>query len=223
MGGAGRLNGRNGYLDITFFDTRTKGRTDFVLDENNVLRGTVRGAGLESYNFIAVQQGQELPAPAPSSSPIPAAITSGNVSAGASTITPQATSPAPAPPAPALVTPTAMVPVGTMLMIRILEPVNLLDPNPATYQAVVERQVVAQGSVIVAAGAAATVRAVRTEPNPGTGVVFIALTVESIVQDGATVGITTAEVRKPAPLTGTRYKGAPTLPAQTRQVFTVTR
>jgi hypothetical protein len=219
-GGTGRLNGRNGYLDITFFDTRTKGRTDFVLDENNVLRGTVRGAGVESYNFIAVRQGQEFPSLA-SSSPVPATITSGNVSGGAVTTTPAAR-PAPVTPAPAFVTPTAMVPVGTMLMIRILEPVNLLNPNPASYRAVVERQVVAQGSVIVAAGAAATVRVVRTGPNPRTGVFSVALTVESIVQDGATVGVTTAEVLRPAPVPGTRYNGAPVLPAQTRQFFTVT-
>jgi hypothetical protein len=223
-GGTGRLNGRNGYLDITFFDSRARGRTDFILDENNVLRGTVRGAGIESYNFIAEQPRQDLPAPVPSSSALPPAIAAGNVSAGAAPTAPPASRQAPPPQVPPLVTPTATVPVGTQLMIRILEPVNLLNPNPATYEAVVERQVVAQGSVIVAAGAAATVRAVRrTQPNSLTNVVFIALTVESIVQDGSSVGITTGEVLKPAPVPGTRYNGAPTLPAQTRQVFTVTR
>jgi hypothetical protein len=169
---------------------------------------------------LASEQRQFRPQARTEATPAPAISTANPVApATAATRAPAATPVAlPSPTAK----PAGVVPPGTPLMIRFLEPVDLLNPNEATYRGRIERAIVSGRTAVVAAGSTVVVKAVqKRQPDSRLNVVYVALTVESILQNGSTIPITTLEVLKPAPVPGTQYRGAPIMPAQTVLFFTV--
>jgi hypothetical protein len=170
---------------------------------------------------LAAEQRPYRPRPAPAqpptsaATPISSAIATAPAARGTSRVPPVTQTPSTAKHA-------GIVPPGTPLMIRFLEPVDLLNPNEATYRGSIERAIASGGATVVAAGSAAVIKAVRkTQPGSRANVVYLALTVESILQNESTIPITTREVLKPSPVPGTQYRGAPVMPAQTVLFFTV--